>query len=350
MNTTIKKNLRIYGWISLSYLVLRWLVYIPSDPENFRAILFNEGWRVAYLSALNIFFYEYLFPFIKKSIATAIPAILFSIFLYSFGMFLWRLLGIELSIYTAFETGGNNTVSVGDQFGNGLAAFLYFSLFRHFYRYTQLKTRAKQMELEKQTAELNYLKSQTNPHFLFNTLNNIYALALNKSDLAPESILRLSKILRFMLYETSAPFISIEKEIRIIQDYIELEKLRYDESLEIRFSQRVEHASAHIPPLLLIPLVENAFKHGSAETISSPFVHIELITENDVLKMMVQNSIEPTDINSPIVENIGLSNIRRQLELLYTDYTLGCTKEKGVFTAQLKINLTSYVKPDLHYS
>lgn len=344
-----KINLRLYGWISLSYLLLRWLVYIPSNPENAVSILLNETWRVAYLSLLNIFFYEYLLPEIRKSVWRAVPLVLFSIFLYSFGMFIWRLLGIGFGIYTPFES-GNETMSVGDQFANGISAFLFFSIIRHLYRYTKLKSLAKQMEIEKQAAELNYLKSQTNPHFLFNTLNNIYALSLVKSDQAPESIMRLSKILRFMLYETSAGLIHIEKEIQIIHDYISLEKLRYDESLQVAFTTRIESSSTTLPPLLLIPLVENAFKHGSSETIVSPFVHIHLLVENNFLELEIKNSIEPSETSTPIIENIGLSNIRRQLVLLYTNYQLTCKKENNVFTAQLLINLNSYVKPDLHHS
>lgn len=126
---------------------------------------------------------------------------------------------------------------------------------------------------------MNYLKSQTNPHFLFNTLNNIYSLARDKSDLAPESILRLSKILRFMLYETGGDYICIDQEIKIISDYIALEKLRYDDSLRVSFQQAVD-LKQPLPPLLLIPLVENAFKHGVSETIHQPFVEIHLFRES----------------------------------------------------------------------
>src|SRR5690606_29557778 len=123
---------------------------------------------------------------------------------------------------------------------------------------------------------LNYLKSQTNPHFLFNTLNNIYSLARDKSDLAPESIMRLSKILRYMLYETSGAYIAIEQELKIMTDYIELEKLRYDDSLRVNFNHNIEDLRQALPPLLLIPLVENAFKHGVSETRNQPYVDIHL--------------------------------------------------------------------------
>jgi LytS/YehU family sensor histidine kinase len=206
-----------------------------------------------------------------------------------------------------------------------------------------LKQATQQLRIEKQQAELNYLKSQTNPHFLFNTLNNIYALARDKSDLAPESILRLSKILRFMLYETSGASIAIEQELKIISDYIDLEKLRYDESLRLTFNNDVEDMKQALPPLLLIPLVENAFKHGVSETRGNPFVDIHLSVKNRQLLFRVKNSADTPQNQSTVKENIGLSNLRRQLELLYTDYNLSVQHVEAHFEAILKINLASHV-------
>src|SRR6185295_16724235 len=156
----------------------------------------------------------------------------------------------------------------------------------------KLKNAEQRLRIEKQEAELSYLRSQTNPHFLFNTLNNIYSLSRDKSDLAPESILRLSKILRFMLYETSGAFIAIEQELKIINDFIALEKLRYDESLRVNFNYDVEDMKQALPPLLLVPLVENAFKHGAAETRYQPFVDIHLSVNKRQLTFVVRNSTE----------------------------------------------------------
>ena len=199
------------------------------------------------------------------------------------------------------------------------------------------------MKIEKQEAELNYLKSQTNPHFLFNTLNNIYSLARDKSDLAPDSIMRLSKILRFMLYETNGQYIAVEEELKIINDYISLEKLRYDNSLRVNFSHDVEDMKQSVPPLLLIPLVENAFKHGVSETRSQPFVDIHLSIQNRVLTFVIKNSADPSAGAEPVKENIGLSNLRRQLQLLYKDYNLSTLQDGSGFTTILKINLSSRV-------
>jgi len=224
-----------------------------------------------------------------------------------------------------------------------VGSVFFFGLVLHITSYINLRRAAQQLRIEKQEAELNYLKSQTNPHFLFNTLNNIYSLARDKSDLAPESILRLSKILRFMLYETSGDYISIEQELKIITDYIELEKLRYDESLRVNFNYNIEEMKQALPPLLLIPLVENAFKHGVSETRNRPFVDIHLSVNNRQLLFVVKNSTEGMTGERGIKENIGLSNLSRQLELLYTDYHLAVEQGDSVFTATLKINLGSHV-------
>jgi LytS/YehU family sensor histidine kinase len=155
--------------------------------------------------------------------------------------------------------------------------------------------------------------------------------------------MRLSKILRFMLYETGGEYIAIENELKIIDDYIALEKLRYDESLHINFNYDVEDMKQAIPPLLLVPLVENAFKHGASETRSLPFVDIHLSVKNRQLALYVKNSSEGTREGEKVKENIGLSNLRRQLELLYTDYDLSVQQGESEFTATLKINLASHV-------
>jgi LytS/YehU family sensor histidine kinase len=261
--------------------------------------------------------------------------------LWSYGLYGWRKLGIALNIYTPFVNKGAHILE--SLMGYSVGAVFFFGISRHIYNYVKLRQAAQQLRIEKQEAELNYLKSQTNPHFLFNTLNNIYSLSRDKSDLAPESILRLSKMLRFMLYETAGKYIAVEQELKIISDYIELEKLRYDESLKISFNYDVENMKQALPPLLLIPLVENAFKHGVSETRSRPFVDIHLSINNRQLKFIVKNSIEEGSDQRAVKENIGLSNLRRQLELLYKEYDLSVQQESFVFTASLKINLASHV-------
>lgn len=340
-----KKRLQLYLWIGIAYLVLLLFTDLLSSPETFLRRAVNSVWLTGYIVVINFIFFEYALPFIKLNwlrIIAGLLLICIQLLLYSFGWYAWRHLGIQMQIYVPFNVYASVRQGVGEQTAYGVFSLFFFGVIKYIYDYRKLKETAQKLLIEKQQAELNYLKSQTNPHFLFNTLNNIYSLARDKSDLAPESILRLSKILRFMLYETNGAFIAVEQELKIITDYIELEKLRYDESLRINFNHDIEDLKQALPPLLLIPLVENAFKHGVSETRGQPFMDIHLSLKNRQLLFSVKNS---TEINSSeeVKENIGLSNLRRQLELQYTDYDLNVQQNQSDFTSVLKINLASHV-------
>ena len=342
----ITERLKLYMRIGLSFLLLNLFGDLIENPDTFFKRVVNNIWLVGYLWVLNYILFEYTFPFIKlswKRILIA-PFLLFThLLFYSFGLYAWRFIGIQLHIYFALITHPSVLEGVSYHVSYSVFSIFFFGIIKHIYDVRKLKETAQQLRIEKQEAELNYLKSQTNPHFLFNTLNNIYSLARDKSDLAPESILRLSKILRFMLYETGGAYIAIEQELKIISDYIALEKLRYDDSLHINFNYDVEDMKQALPPLLLIPLVENAFKHGVSETRNQPFVDIHLSVNQRQLVFFVKNSTEEFSAEWNVKENIGLSNLRRQLELLYTDYNLSVQQGEFVFTTTLKINLASHV-------
>jgi two-component system, LytTR family, sensor kinase len=344
------KLVKFYLWVALGYFFLGLFSTVGKYPGKFFPLVFNHVWGVVYVTALNFILFEYTIPFVLRKRKTVIYNILLGILLlwvhlmlYSYGAYGWKLLGILLHVYTQLMVYSSLDEALENQMGYSTGSVFLFAIALHIYNYIKLKNSAQQLRIEKQEAELNYLKSQTNPHFLFNTLNNIYSLARDKSDLAPESLLRLSKILRFMLYEAGGEYIAIENELRIISDYIALEKLRYDESLRINFNYDVEDMKQALPPLLLIPLVENAFKHGVSETRDYPFIDIHLSVKNRQLAFIVKNSAEAFSEQSSVKENIGLSNLRRQLELLYTHYNLSVQQNGSVFTATLKINLASHV-------
>jgi two-component system, LytTR family, sensor kinase len=262
--------------------------------------------------------------------------------LYCVGLRVWMYIGMGLRLFTIDDIFNSPEHDSSDLMAYAMGSGFFFGVLSHIYHYNLLKQSAQQLRIEKQEAELNFLKSQTNPHFLFNTLNNIYSLSRDKSDLAPESIMRLSKILRYMLYDAGGAYIAIEQELRVISDYIALEQLRYDESLRVNFNYDVEDMKQALPPLLLVPLVENAFKHGVSETTHQPFVDIHLSVKNRLLSFLVRNSSESFS-GEKVKENIGLSNLRRQLELLYTVYDLTVQQLGSEFTATLEINLASHV-------
>jgi two-component system, LytTR family, sensor kinase len=337
------KRFELYVWLVPAFLLLNLFGDAVEDTGNFPMIIFNEIWLVIYLSVANYQLFEHTLP--KLSLQRWISSflrILLYCFIFSLGFFMWRSLGVNLHIYTILGTPISIEKRLGELTGYGVGSVLFFGIIRHLYNYVRLKQSAQQLRIASQQAELNYLKSQTNPHFLFNTLNNIYSLARDKSDLAPESILRLSKILRYMLYETSGPYIAIEQDLKIIDDYIALERLRYDDSLRVNFNHDLEDPKQALPPLLLIPLVENAFKHGVSETRELPFVDIHLSIKNRQLLFVVKNSTGDPSSDDKAKENIGLSNLRRQLELLYTDYQVEVQQGDFTFTATLKINLASH--------
>jgi two-component system, LytTR family, sensor kinase len=345
-----KEKARLYLWMAVGYFFIGLLNTVAKYPNTILADVFNNIWGGIYLIVVNFILFEYTVPFILRKRSTiilnillAIPLLFVHMMLYSYASYAWRLLGTVLHIYTWLRPSATMEELLENGMAYNMASVFVFGITRHIYNYVKLKQSQQQLQIEKKEAELNYLRSQTNPHFLFNTLNNIYSLARDKSNLAPESILRLSKILRFMLYETSGAFIAVEQELKIITDYIELEKLRYDESLRINFSHNVEDMKQALPPLLLIPLVENAFKHGVSETRSNPFIDIHLSINNRQLKFVVKNSTEEIFEEKNVKENIGLSNLRRQLQLLYKDYDLSVQQGNSVFTSTLKINLASHV-------
>lgn len=337
-----KRPVTFYLWAGLAELILAILGDIAGEADKLPRMAYNEVWYTVYITAVCYLFFEYIRPKLStKNIGNSILLIIGQLFLCSAGTYIWRGIGIGLHVYTSFATPKSHIAA--DQFGQAIGSMFFFGIVRHIYNYIKLKRTAQQLRIEKQAAELNYLKSQTNPHFLFNTLNNIYSLARDKSDLAPESIMRLSKILRYMLYETSGEFISIEQELKIMGDYIALEKLRYDDSLRVNFNHDIENMQQALPPLLLIPLVENAFKHGVSETRSQPFVDIHLSIKQRQLTFVVKNSTEEMYEEKKVKENIGLTNLRRQLELQYSDFSLNVKPAATIFTATLQINLASHV-------
>jgi two-component system, LytTR family, sensor kinase len=208
---------------------------------------------------------------------------------------------------------------------------------------TQLVTKEKEKSLvrEKLETELKFLRNQTNPHFLFNTLNNIYALARKKSDDTASVVMKLSQLLRFMLYESGKARIPIFEEIKMVEGYLELERLRYNQRLSISFHKQLDDPTKPIAPLLLLPFIENAFKHGISESRFDSFIHIRLTLKEGLLTFNIENSKESATAEI-VTDNIGLSNVRRQLELMYRDYKIDVRNEPSVFKVDLSIKLDSH--------
>jgi len=201
--------------------------------------------------------------------------------------------------------------------------------------------RNQKMEKEKTVMELEMLKAQVHPHFLFNTLNNLYSLTLTKADNAPVVVTHLSGLLRYMLYECGEKEVLLNNEIAALKKYVELEKLRYGNRLDVSFSCSGQTAGLMIAPLLLLPFVENSFKHGVSEQLDQCWINLNLHAENNVLTFQLSNSCIKEKTRA-IVGGIGLQNIKKRLELMYVGkYNLNTILEEEMYAVKLTMQLNS---------
>ena len=219
-------------------------------------------------------------------------------------------------------------------------------LIKMYQRQAVAEKKAGQLIQEKLGAELKVLKNQMHPHFLFNTLNNLYSMVLTQDDKAADVVVRLSNMMSYMLYECEQPTIDLEKEINNLRNYIELEKIRYGKRLDISFETGGDLQGKTIAPLLLLPFLENAFKHGVEKTEMNSWVRVNIWVSGNSLTYMVENSLPKSEVDSSVPDiqsGIGLSNIRKRLELLYMDQHELEIVEDETFLAKLKLNFNHEV-------
>ena len=205
----------------------------------------------------------------------------------------------------------------------------------------------KALVQEKLQAEMLHLKAQINPHFLFNSLNSIFALTRSRSDKAPDAVMMLSNILRHMIYETDGKTTTLGNEVRIIGEYIQLQKIRFGDRIEVSFQTEIENESAQIAPLLCLPLVENAFKHGiTGKTVPAP-IRIRVVQSGVMFSLEVENAHSAEKHASSGETGIGIANIKRQLELQYRDFGFETGVRNGHFIVNLRLKLDTYEGPEL---
>ena len=197
----------------------------------------------------------------------------------------------------------------------------------------------QELERAKLEAELNFLKNQIQPHFLFNTLNNLYGLIVAKSDKAESLLLKLSEMLRYMLYQTNVDAIDLSEEIEHTKNYIEIEQLRYGDKVDICFNVYGSLEGKKIAPLILLPFVENCFKHGVAKATEPAWIRIDISLSNQYIQAIIENSI-PLNNTKTLIPNsgIGLQNVKRRLDIIYKEQNeLKIHATKDVYTVQLKL-------------
>jgi sensor histidine kinase YesM len=198
----------------------------------------------------------------------------------------------------------------------------------------------EQLNREKINAELQLLKAQIHPHFLFNTLNNIYSFILNDSVLAPEMIKKLSGLLNYILNDCNRQWVPLDKEISMLQDYIALEQIRYGDRLNLSIQIQGTAKDKMISPLLLIPFVENSFKHGTSRMLTHPWVRLSLLIGGDYVEFTLVNNKPEYHNESNRKKGIGLANVKKRLALLYPEtHTLRIIESEMSFEVLLKISL-----------
>ena len=329
-----------------SFHFLLWIFFIVSLIADIDSpSLYNKGLLFSYAFAktavqaimvyINILFLYPRFFKQKKHLLYALFVVVTTL-IGGFGNLMAELYKNEV-VFNSFEKHFQPFLS---QLGMASRYMLISFLLKISVDYYEQKETIKKIELEKATAELNFLKAQVNPHFLFNTLNNLYALILEKSDKSGEAVLKLADIMKYILAEGKEDKVMLQKEIQLLYNYTELERLRKPDA-EIIFNAPGNTGNYFITPLLLLPLVENAFKYGLNSVAKNGFVRINMKTEGKGLNVTVENNIPPVKNNEALQSlGIGIDNVKKRLEMLYAGkYVLSIENRSNSFFVNLKLQL-----------
>ena len=340
--SSIPVSSQILFWIGyFTFNTIRWGSFYSDYAYSFKSNLIEFPFHIA----LSYIFIFYLLPklfngkvidfFTLLVISLGLALVLKFLVAYYFtsGDVMPEYAGITSTLNLAYAT----SYLLGQIYVIGFVTAIKLAI--DWIKQKEYLTETNEMLLEN---ELKYLRSQIQPHFFFNTLNNLYSLTIDKSDKAPDLILKLSDLMKYFLYETGKEFQTLENEISHIKDYIEIEKLRYDENLKVNFNINSKSKKVIVKPLILIPLVENAFKHGARNSKKNGYITIDLNATSNLLDFRIENSFEkPTKKIKAQIGGIGLTNLKKRLDLNYGPdfFNLDIIKEKNKYIAHLKIKL-----------
>lgn len=269
---------------------------------------------------------------------------------YTFVVSVWLELFISLGVFVFITNYQSEKMNPSSFDGLLLMVGLYFVIFiavavklvRHSFliqkKNTELDNRRFETELKLKEAELKLLKAQIHPHFLFNTLNNLYGLTLEKSEEAPQLVLRLSEILDYILYRCNEKRVSLSEEIRNLKNYMEIERVRYSTKLELNVTFPEDTKGLQVAPLLILPFVENAFKHGVSNASRGAFVKLTIALHHKSLLVELTNSKNTIQSADETAKGIGLKNVKKRLDLMYPGkYILEI--DEGVKTYSVNLTL-----------
>lgn len=348
-NNVLKILLHVFSWAGIVSLALStapfdiWVLPIELHIKIFGHFLFIISFY--YINTL-VYIPKLLF---RKKVLLYIVTVLVSLFVvYAINVWLSSYLELEGKLLPYLKEGSHFREFSGERrhvlgekatFITSLMTFVYGVIISAVGRAIRQDKDKEEVEKEKLIAELAFLKNQINPHFFFNTLNNIYSFVGSNPDKARKTIHQLSKMMRYMLYETDKQTISISQEIEFLQDYIKLMRLRLPEEVKVEFEQDKLDASIEVPPLVFIPFIENAFKHGISYEQDST-IQISITSSNLGIHLKVLNKVHKKPETGE-VGGIGLVNIRKRLELLYPqkDYKLDIKQTPSLFSVNLILPL-----------
>ncbi|WP_034238373.1 sensor histidine kinase [Aquimarina atlantica] len=314
-------NKRIFSHIIFWVGIFLFYIFSSTNPELFEQSIETTLFKLPILMIAAYTFNYWQIPHYlkhKKYIAFGLSMIFMIIIL----VLLFRIMGYyHLDKYCA--DGPYPLISL-DDFPFYMLSFHFPALIMYFYKTNKEqeleKEKVYQLEKEKIATELKYLKAQLNPHFLFNTLNNLYSYVITKSPKAPDMVLQLSEILDYILYRSQQTSVPLVEEIHTIENYVALERIKYGKRLHVVFEKNHFKNEQPITPLLLLSIVENAFKHGVRGNIKKPEIKITLEQFDGYIEFSVWNTKPETEYNHKTDEyksGIGLANIQRQLDLIY---------------------------------
>ena len=329
-------------WIAYFLFMLVQYVYMKDDV-NYRALLASLSMTLPVDIAATYFTVYYLMPrfLFRRKYVTSMLVFAFSAVVF---ILLQRCILYFIIIPTFHQEKWADASFFPFNFFYSLiniymvtGFFMAVKLLKFWYEDQHIRT---ELETQNKESELALLRSQINPHFLFNTLNNIDTLIADNAEEASAAIMKLSDIMRYMLFDSDTRFVPLSKEITYLESYVSLQKIRFRDPDFVKFEVRGSERNRMIAPMLLIPFVENAFKHGAKEQDRTG-ISIFISSENNLLEFEVVNSLSPdSPVSKDITKGIGLTNVIRRLDLLYKDrYQLTTSTENNKFRVHLRIIL-----------
>lgn len=334
-----------WGWHLLFWVVIFCTYWLTN--AGFMGFYFQELlWSLTLLPVRMIGTYVYIYwilPFATEKKKFAVFGVLTAIHSFLYGLAIWmtyKYTNLFPEMFDFSKLPVWNLLHILNKLVSNYGIPVLASAIVIFKKWYINEVKSKKLTEEKMAAELNFLKSQIHPHFLFNTLNNLYALTLIKSDKTPDMVLKLSDLLDYMIYKSNEDFVPLEKELEVLVSYVELEKMRYNERLDLQFDITGNSSGYQIAPLILLPFVENCFKHGASIDRSSPFIRISVEIGASFLILHAVNSLPKKKIgDGEQGQGIGLAIVRRRLELIYPrQHELDIRQEAETFSVKLIIN------------